>query len=619
MCGICGEYFFDPLRKASESRLLAMEATITHRGPNDEGHFVHGPCGLGFRRLSIIDLGGGHQPIANEDESIWVTLNGEIYNYPELREDLEKRGHRFHTRSDTEVIVHLYEEYGLDFCTHLRGMFGIALYDVPQNRFVLCRDRLGIKPVYYWQDSQQLIYGSEIKAVLAHPSVSAEPNESAIFEFLWMRSSLTPNTLFKNIHKLPAGAMMVATAKGAEVRRWWRLKIPQEPRSGTFDQTVSQYEKVLGDAVECHLLSDVPVGLFLSGGLDSSVLASMIQERTSTPVTCFTAGFAGSRDESHYAAKVAQHVGARHEVLRINPPAPELLEQMLWHLDEPVADPACMPTFLLSQAASQQVKVVLSGEGSDETNAGYTKFLRYHLFTSKPALFAAAKLLWPLLRRIQPLRAKFENYEPLWNAPPGLGQCLANEGCSLNPTTTGPESLAPGLAVHRASSISKMEAKLRECDSADPMQKLLWYVRASFMEEGLLMKMDRMTMAHGLEARVPFLDHELVEFNAGISPAMRLHQRRTKAVLRAIAERRLPAEIASRRQHGFLVPLDQWFDGSFASWVSSLLSPETLRRRQMYDVEVVTGLLRQYRDTGKNARVIWSLVLLELWFRKFVD
>jgi asparagine synthetase B (glutamine-hydrolysing) len=224
-----------------------------------------------------------------------------------------------------------------------------------------------------------------------------------------------------------------------------------------------------------------------------------------------------------------------------------------------------------------------------------------------------------LLKRIKPLRTKFENYEPLWNASGGLGQFLANDGFSLKPTDIGPEALVPGLASHRASAIAKMEARLRECDHNDPMQKLLWYVRTSFMEEGLLMKMDRMTMAHGLEARVPFLDHQLVEFNAGISPAMRLHQRRTKAVLRAIAEKRLPAEIASRRQHGFLVPLDQWFEGSFASWVSSLLSPETLRRRQMFDVDAVTGILRQYRDTGKNARVIWSLVLLELWFRKFVD
>lgn len=619
MCGICGEFFFDPAKQASESRLLAMEATITHRGPNDEGHFVHGPCGLGFRRLSIIDLGGGHQPIANEDESIWVTLNGEIYNYPELRQDLEKRGHRFRTHSDTEVIVHLYEEYGLAFCSHLRGMFGIALYDIRQNQLVLCRDRLGIKPVYYWRDDQMLIYGSEIKAILAHPATSVVPNESAIFEFLWLRSSLTPNTLFQNIQKLPAGGMIVATQKGTEVRQWWCLQIPETPQAQSFADTVLGYENKLGEAVECHLLSDVPVGLFLSGGLDSSVLASMIQERSTKPVTCFTAGFSGSRDESHYAAQVAKHVGAKHEILRIQPPAPELLEEMVWHLDEPVADPACMPTFLLSKAAAQQVKVVLTGEGSDETNAGYMKFLRYQFFTSKPALFASAKLLWPLLRRIKPLAAKFENYEPLWKVPEGLARCLANDGFSFEPTATGPESLAPRLGIHRAGAIAKMEARLKECSHADPMQKLLWYVRTSFMEEGLLMKMDRMTMAHGLEARVPFLDHELVELNAGISPAQRLYQGRTKAVLRAIAEKRLPAEISSRRQHGFLVPLDQWFEGSFATWVSSLLSPETLRRREMFDVDAVSGLLQQYRDTGKNARVIWSLVLLELWFRKFVD
>lgn len=618
MCGICGEFLFDPAKVASEERLRAMQATIIHRGPNDEGHFIQGPCALGFRRLSIIDLGGGHQPIANEDETVWVTLNGEIYNYPELRLQLEQRGHQFRTRSDTEVIVHLYEEHGLDFCSFLRGMFGIALYDTRQQRLVLARDRLGIKPVYYWQNANQLVYGSEIKALLAHPEVTAEPNEAAIFEFLWLRSSITPGTMFKNISKLPAGTMLVASAKGVEVKTWWRLQVP-EVQCENLEDAVPRYEAALGDAVECHLLSDVPVGVFLSGGLDSSVLTSMIQERSAKPVTCFTAGFSGDRDESHWAALVAKHLGVRHEILPIQPPAPELLEEMLWHLDEPVADPACMPTFLLSREASRQVRVVLTGEGSDETNLGYAKFLRYHLFSSMPAFFSMAKLFWPLLRRIGPAKTRLDHYAPLWSAEPGLARLLANDGFSLEPTATSPESLAPRLGRHRAAAIAKVESRLRDCGGTGPMQQLLCYVRTGFMEEGLLMKLDRMTMAHGLEARVPFLDHHLVELNAGISPAVRLNERRTKAVLRAIAEKRLPAVVAARRQHGFIVPLDQWFGGSFATWVASILSPENIKRREMFDVDMVSSLLRQYRDSGSHARIIWSLVLLELWFRRFID
>ncbi len=618
MCGICGEFNFGQGRGASLDRLLTMAAKIQHRGPNDGGEFVSGPCGLGFRRLSIIDLDGGHQPIANEDETIWVTLNGEIYNYPELRRDLEARGHRFRSHSDTEVIVHLYEEHGLDFCRHLRGMFGICLYDVKNARMVLVRDRLGIKPVYYWKDSERLVYASEIKAILAHPAVSAEPDEASIFEFLWLRSSLTPGTLFKNIRKLPAGSMIVATATGCQVSEWWRLSLPAE-RINDLKEAVPRYESALAETVHGHLLSDVPVGLFLSGGLDSSVLASIVQEQTNSPVKCFTAGFAGDKDESHWAAQVAKHIGAEHEILRILPPEPEILEEIVWHLDEPIADPACLPTYLLSQEAAKHVRVVLTGEGSDETNLGYAKLLRFLLFDSKPMLFGGAKLFWPLLRRTSFGRSRMENYHPLWSQAPGLARIIANDGFNIQPTDASPEALSPKLGVHRAQAIAKLQGRIDQCSSNQPVEKLLHFGLNVFLQEGLLMKMDKMTMAHGLEGRVPFLDHQLVELAAAMTPAVRLAGGRTKAVLRAIAEKRLPANIAGRKQHGFLVPLDQWFGGSFADFASSLLSPAILQKREMFDPNAVAGVLAAYRDSGKHARLIWSLVLLELWYRRFID
>lgn len=618
MCGICGEYYFDSDRRASEKTLLAMESQIAHRGPNDEGHFTSGPCGLGFRRLSIIDLSGGHQPIPNEDETIWVTLNGEIYNYPELRRDLEARGHIFRTHSDTEVIVHLYEEHGLHFCDHLRGMFGIALYDIEKQQLVLARDRIGIKPVYYWQDHCCIVYASEIKAVLAHPNVSSEPDEAAVFELLWYRSSLTPGTMFKNIRKLPAGSMLVANKSGAEISQWWRLQ-PGNAAARTFDEAVANYEEALGEAVDVHLRSDVPVGLYLSGGLDSSVLASFIRERSSQPVTSFTAAFEGNRNESPFAATVARHLDVEHRVLNIRPPDLDLIEEIVWHLDEPIADPACVPTYLLSREASQHVRVILAGEGSDETNAGYAKLLRHHLFSSHPALFSAAKWSWPLLKHIGPLASRFGNYRPLWDTQPGLARLLANDQTSLHPTPFGPETLIPRFSAHRKTAIQKLQARLDACSSSDSFDRLMHYVRTGFMEEGLLMKLDRMTMAHGLEARVPYLDHHLVELSASTPPEHRLRGRRTKAVLRAIAEKRLPAEIACRKQHGFLVPLDQWFGGSFADTAASLLSPAVLRKREMFDAEAVGRLLNQYRATGQNARTVWTLVILELWFRRFID
>lgn len=618
MCGICGEYFLDPAHRADAERVRTMQAAIEHRGPNDDGQFVHGPCALGFRRLSIIDLEGGHQPIANEDESVWVTLNGEIYNYPELRRDLEARGHHFRTRSDTEVIVHLYEEHGLDFCRHLRGMFGIALYDLRAGRFVLARDRLGIKPVYYWQDAGKIVYGSEIKAVLAHPGVSAAPDEAGIFQFLLLRHSLQPDTLFAGIRKLPAAAMLVADSTGVKVEEWWRMRHPPELITSRAEAAES-YQQALENAVECHLLADVPLGMFLSGGLDSSVIAALVQARSSRPVICFTAGFEGGRDESAHAATVARHLGAQHRLIPIQPPPPELLESLVWHLDEPIGDPACLPTWLLSQEAAKEVRVVLTGEGSDETNGGYAKFLRHHLYHQRQGTLGLARLFWPLLRRLPPARNRLAHYEPLWQAGSELGRILANDQTDSCQPGSGMARLAPRLTPHHAAVMNRLQGVLDACDSRDPTLRILQYSRSVFMREDLLMKVDRMTMAHGLEARVPYLDHPLAEVTAGFHPSVLFHQGETKAVLRALARKLLPESIAQRRQHGFLVPLSGWFHGDFAGYAASLLAPETVRRRGLLEPAEVTALLHRYRQTGDGARMIWNLVLLELWFRRFMD
>lgn len=618
MCGICGEFFLDPERLADAARVRAMEQAIAHRGPNDDGRFVNGPCGLGFRRLSIIDLEGGHQPIANEDESVWVTLNGEIYNHPELRSGLEARGHHFRTRSDTEVIAHLYEEHGIDFVEHLRGMFGIALYDVRQRKLVLARDRLGIKPVYWTEKNGCLVYGSEIKALLAHPGVGAAPDEAGLFQFLLLRHSLQPDTLFEGIHKLPAATLLEADAGGIRLREYWRLRHPATQLNDRGEAT-TRYEAALGDAVDSHLLADVPLGLFLSGGLDSSVLAALVQQRVDRPAVCFTAGFEGAGDESAHAARVAAHIGAEHRRIAIPAPPPEVLEELVWHLDEPLGDPACLPTWLLSREAAREVRVVLTGEGSDETNAGYAKFLRYALFQRRPAAMGLARLLWPLLRRLPAARARFEHYTPLWQADCELGRLLAND--QVDPGTPGSPltRLAPGLARHRATVLARLQAELDTCDSRDPVQRLLHFSRAVFMREDLLMKVDRMTMAHGLEARVPYLDHRLAEVCAGFAPDLLLAGGRTKAVLRHLAGSLLPAEIVQRRQHGFLVPLAGWFQGDFAAYARGLLTPANVRRRGLLDPDEVASRLGRYERTGDGARMIWNFILLELWFRRFMD
>ena len=371
--------------------------------------------------------------------------------------------------------------------------------------------------------------------------------------------------------------------------------------------------------MDCHLLADVPVGLFLSGGLDSSVVAAMVQRRSSQPVICFTAGFQGGNDESAHAAVVAKHIGADHRIIPIQPPPPELLEQVVWHLDEPLGDPACLPTYLLSQEAAKEVKVVLTGEGSDETNAGYAKFLRHHLFLKKKGTMQMARLLWPLLRRLPPLKRRFSPYEPLWRASNELGRLLAND--QLDPCKSGTllHGLSPHLAAHHPELLMRLQRELDSCDGTNPTQRVLQFSRAVFMREDLLMKVDRMTMAHGLEARVPYLDHPLAETTAGFTPEVLLQNRQTKAVLRDIAAKLLPREIADRRQHGFLVPLAGWFKGDFASYAASLLSPETVKKRNLLEPMQVQNILAQYQKTGEGSRMIWSLVLLELWFRRFMD
>jgi asparagine synthase (glutamine-hydrolysing) len=363
----------------------------------------------------------------------------------------------------------------------------------------------------------------------------------------------------------------------------------------------------------------VPLGVFLSGGLDSSVLAALVQQRSSRPVICFTAGFRGGNDESAMAAAVAGHIGAEHRLVPIEPPPPELLEEIVWHLDEPIGDPACLPTYLLSREAAREVRVVLTGEGSDETNAGYSKFLRHHLFHDKSVAMGLARRWWPALRHLRPVRERFAHYVPLWSAPDELSRILANDQVDCCRPGSPLHDLGPRLLRHRPDTLALLQAELDACGISEPTMRLLQYSRSVFMREDLLMKVDRMTMAHGLEARVPYLDHRLAEIAAGFDPGVLLRGGRTKAVLRDLSTRLLPPQISRRHQHGFLVPLGDWFRGDFAAFAAGLISPATVRKRGFLDPETAEGLVDRFRTTGEGGRMIWNLVLLELWFRRFID
>ncbi len=591
-----------------------MADVIRHRGPDDDGFYTTRGAGLAFRRLSIIDLAGGHQPIANEDGTIQVLLNGEIYNYRALADELVRRGHQFKTKSDTEVIVHGYEEWGDDVFTHLRGMFGIAILDTSRNRLLLARDRFGIKPVYWHEQDGLLLFGSEIKSILAYPGVSRAVNWAATGEYLALRYPLGPETMFDHIKRLPSASMLIVDAQGVRERSYWQM--PQGgPVIERMEDAERELEHALRDAVSSHLVSDVPLGLFLSGGVDSTAVLAFMSELSTGPVKTFTANLGDNETTDVSSARdAAKHFGADHHEIKIQPADIGLLEQLIWHLDQPVSDPAVLPTYLLSKAAREQVIVVLTGEGSDETNAGYRTYQRVFAYEAKKTALALLAPLWPVLRRMPGIGTRLAGVMPLAQAGGEAARwlCMAGDDAASEWLSARTRGALTGME-------GKLDAILELTSAADPIERMQHIDRWTWMSECTLMKADRMTMAASLEARVPFLDHPLAEVAARIHPQLRLQGGETKAVLRHVLRKRYsPASL--RPQSGFVLPLAQWFRGDeFHRWVSQTLSVENLTRREAVEPRAARHMVEQYLATGANTNFIWRLLCLELWFRRFMD
>lgn len=613
MCGIAGA--FDRRgRQLDAGDLSRMAAQMVHRGPDDEGLYATPTAGLAFRRLSIIDLSGGHQPIGNEDGSIQVILNGEIYNYRELAAELERAGHVFATKSDTEVIVHGYEEWGDKFVEHLHGMFGIAVLDTRRNRLLVARDRLGIKPVYWTEQDGLFLFASEIKSLLAHPAVGRRVNLQAVGEYLEFRYALGPETMFDGISRLACATLMVVEPGGITESTYWRMPYDQ-PMIHSMDEAVRELEAALRGAVQSHLVSDVPLGLFLSGGVDSTSVLALMSELSSGPVKTFTANLGANLTSDVASSRdAAKFFGAEHHEVLIEPADAGLIEKLVWHLDQPISDPAVLPTYLLSKAARQQVTVVLTGEGSDETNAGYRYYLRAAAHAKHETWLKALAPLWSVLRHVPGIGGRLS----------GLMEVeLAGNELERWKVSNGDPSVAGVLSAQTRDAIPGIEAKLQGflklCESTDPLERLQHMDRLTWMSECTLMKADRMTMAASLEARVPFLDHTVAELAARISPELRLHGGQTKSVLRHILKKRFePA--SGRAQQGFVVPLAQWFrqDG-FNRYVSDLLSVENLARRAMVEPKAARQAVDHYLATGEGTGLVWRLICLELWFRNFFD
>jgi asparagine synthase (glutamine-hydrolysing) len=625
MCGICGIFYPDRQSRVDRDALAAMNRQIAHRGPDDDGFFVHENVGLAMRRLSIIDIQTGHQPINNEDETIWIVFNGEIYNHRELRLDLESKGHRYRTRSDTETIVHLYEEYGNDCVKHLRGMFAFAIWDQPRQRLFLARDRLGIKPLYYRYDGMSLLFGSEIKALMAHPGMRTEFNRNALAEYLAFGYLSSEETMYAGVRKLMPGHTLTLNERSEMVvSPYWNLPNDSHEVGRPRESYVSEYRERLEESVSIHLMSDVPLGVFLSGGLDSSAVAALTTKIRKQRIETFAVGYEEEEfSELPFARTVAEHIGAdHHEVCLSRDDFFQTLPLCIWHEDEPLAWPSSVSLFFVSRLARERVKVVLTGEGSDETLGGYTRYAWtlhnsrfdniYHSVTTaglrrivRDGIFAS-----PLTAAA---RRKIEHTFLMRDGSSWPAFYFDNFYSAFSASEQS-DLLTPAAKVDLNDAYAASLSFLHQ-SKAELLHRLLYADIKSYLVE-LLMKQDQMSMGASIESRVPFLDHPLVEFTAGIPARYSIKGLAGKFILKSAVEDLLPKSIVHRRKMGFPTPWARWLAGpQLDSLERLLLGPRTLDRGY-FCAEAIQSLFAEHRAGRRDhGNQIWRLLNLELWMR----
>lgn len=624
MCGIAGIVSTAAGQRIEAATVRRMCQAIVHRGPDEEGIFVKDGIGLGMRRLSIIDLAGGRQPVFNEDRTVWVVFNGEIYNFPELREDLLKRGHRFSTHTDTEVIVHLYEEMGPDCVHKLRGMFAFALYDEPRRRLLMARDRLGKKPLHYALQGQCLLFGSEIKAILAVAPELATVNNEALLQYMYFGYIPDPLTAFTTIQKLPPGHLLEFENGKIEVRQYWDL--PQysthPPRSE--EECLEEMEHRLAEAVRIRLISDVPLGALLSGGTDSSTIVALMARASSNPVKTFAIGFRDQDfNEAPYARMVADRFGTDHHELIVEPHLLETVEMLTSSLEEPFGDSSMLPTYYVSQMARKHVTVALSGDGGDEIFAGYDRYaihLRRQVFERIPSWARRfyREQIYPRLPG--DLRGKKFSYNV----------CLPwreryVEGISFVPAFERDMPLLSDefRAVLRESGDPEdvMYRCFDQAPAKDPVSQILYVDTKTYMVGDILTKVDRMSMATSLEVRVPILDHEFVEWVTGLPVDWKIRGGKQKYILRKLAERvGVPREVLYRPKQGFALPLVHWMKQELKELIMTvLLEPRTLQRGYFEPRAVRQLLDEHFRGRRDHSGRIWRLLIFELWHRNYLE
>jgi asparagine synthase (glutamine-hydrolysing) len=627
MCGICGKLNFEPEARVESALIRAMLNTIRHRGPDDEGVYLARQVGLGHRRLSIIDLNSGHQPISNENGSIWIVFNGEIYNYRELRSFLLSKGHVFKTQTDTEVIVHLYEEIGPQCVEKLRGMFAFAIWDENKKSLFLARDRVGIKPLYYCLTKKSLLFGSEIKAILADPTVDREIAPDIIDRFLTFLYVPGEETLLKGISKLAPGHYLVLKDGRAEIRQYWDLQFQKPERTPSIKDAERQLLSLLAEAVEQHMIADVPVGVLLSGGVDSTAVLSFAAEKTDKEISSYTVGFSDPTvaDERPYARLAAETFGSRHYEMTISAKDfADFMPRYVWHMEEPVCEPPAIALYYVSKLASEHVKVLLSGEGGDEAFAGYSNYRNIAWLERLKSVFpplnsttawglstANSWLHSPRIAKYAPLmNVQFPNYyysrtsNPFRYSGNGLGELYTSSFAG---------------SIQKEHTIEPLRRLFANVKGQGVLDQMLYIDTKTWLPDDLLIKADKMTMANSVELRVPLLDHKVLEFAASLPSQYKVKGFTTKRILKDTLSKRVPQRILDRKKVGFPVPYESWLRNECKDVTWSVLTDRKTAQRGYFENNAIKRLIERNNNDGIYSKEVFSLVTLELWHRAFLD
>lgn len=631
MCGIAGFVGQEILSPAQEqefaSLLDRMCRIIKHRGPDDQGMMIKGAVALGMRRLSIIDLKGGHQPISNETADVTVVFNGEIYNFRELQRELEARGHKFQTHSDTETIVHAYEEYGAACVTQLRGMFALALWDARERSLFLARDRVGKKPLYYTLTKQgTLVFGSELKSLLQHPEVSREVNPAALDAYLTFGYVPDPLSIYQGIYKLAPGHHLTFKDGALKIEQYWDFSysaMDSDGKGATAEDYLEELRALLDEAVRIRLVSDVPLGAFLSGGVDSSAVVGLMSRNMSQPVKTFSIGFhEDSFNELKYARIAARHFGTDHQEFIVTPDICEIVDELAWHFDEPFADSSAIPTYMVSKLARQYVTVALSGDGGDELFGGYTRYVTDHKRSRFARLPRALRqqLMRPLSERL-PHGAWGRNY--LYNvALEPLARYLDSVSVftGLNKRSLYTKDFQAQLGLSDAAALYGFDDYAARVESRDALDALLYIDSKTYLPGDILTKVDRMSMAVSLEARAPLLDHKLIEFVTRIPAHLKMKGDETKHIFKRAISDLVPPEILERPKQGFGVPIQQWINDQLRGRIRETLTGARAQSRGHIEPRYVELLLDEHeRQRRDHSTQLWALFMLELWQQTFQD